>query len=1089
MALVRLVARADQDVVPPGFVPATTEAELVGAVTNNSVPGAHLTNNLKLTANGWPATAISRTSNFTVFGGGRFPILDLSFIEGKIQLAPNVAFTFEQVELRNTRQRSGFEVDIFYLSNNATVRYRNIIYHCLSCLPPQLIQSLMMAAPSATVPQNIISGPSFCRPQPQLRPPFLRACYNSSNAFHILSASALLAPSGIPGLTMGGGYVLESNTDTWFLCEHPVTEEECAKGYDFCVRNKIQDLYTQDKTFELIAAWESEQAGNITAPDSSGNVTSSSGDGDAGGGGSSNTVGIAVGVAVGGFFALALAAGLALFLRRRRRASQLDDKDPPHVAVIVDSFHAPADSSKLDPAHSSGGQRSCGNGATVNGTGSHSKGEVTLPLSVVNVRRAAGADPSGGLCSTDGARGNTISGETWANESAPSSLDADAQVLSVLNAAQSAGADHKPIVVVAGVAIELGAQLGAGSFGKVFRGTWKARPVAVKVLQYGAELCREVHNEVMLSQTLRHPNIVSSLYFAQVLPGGRVGMHTAYPASTSAPASEDRGDSHPGRGVRVQVVTQPAAAASPAYVVPPRDEDHAQAGSYSRFIVSGVHVSGIGTGVSLGSGPVRIGGARPADATDAPSNAAPNGPSRTADTSIVVAAAAALAPTSTANASSLAPVLSGRQGSTPGMGASGPRAGSPARPSSAHSLPNVEASRAQAQAASAVAKFGRCSSPGPATAAGRNAAELALDLGFREDEDGSASGGSGSDAQRASRRTPDVLAQWAEQRRRQEQAEKGQTDLVIPASHVTPKGHVLQPPQPRTPSKRSVANGVPAATEEEETSGTLASPVVSASQRERTQASLAPPPSSVAGAAAASLPVEALWLAAHTHPAEGCSHGFLVMELCEGGSVALWRSGRWKGGEQPDLGVILRVALDMAYGLSYIHSLGICHGDLKLSNVLLARSGSATSATSASSAPDDALAGWSAKLCDFGLSRVLTGERTHVSTRPHGTPTHMAPELWAKGHVSQPADVYAFGITLWELATGERPYRGLNAARILHRVMLSGGRPALPLWLPPSYSRLVSSCWAQTAKERPSAAEIVRHLEAMLSVLAAVTGP
>ncbi|GIL92199.1 hypothetical protein Vretifemale_19764, partial [Volvox reticuliferus] len=164
--------------------------------------------------------------------------------------------------------------------------------------------------------------------------------------------------------------------------------------------------------------------------------------------------------------------------------------------------------------------------------------------------------------------------------------------------------------------------------------------------------------------------------------------------------------------------------------------------------------------------------------------------------------------------------------------------------------------------------------------------------------------------------------------------------------------------------------------------------------------------------------------------------------------------------------VLLRLALDIAYGMSYIHSMGICHGDLKLSNVLLARSSDASTLSRAS--PNDILAGWVAKVCDFGLSRVLTGDRTHVSTRPYGTRTHMAPALWTKGHMSQPADVYAFGITLWELATGERPYKGLNAARILHRVLLNGDRPAMPLWLPPSYNRLATSCWAQSPKDRPT---------------------
>ncbi|PNH11684.1 putative serine/threonine-protein kinase [Tetrabaena socialis] len=93
----------------------------------------------------------------------------------------------------------------------------------------------------------------------------------------------------------------------------------------------------------------------------------------------------------------------------------------------------------------------------------------------------------------------------------------------------------------------------------------------------------------------------------------------------------------------------------------------------------------------------------------------------------------------------------------------------------------------------------------------------------------------------------------------------------------------------------------------------------------------------------------------------------------------------------------------------------------------------------------------------------------------------MAPELWTKGHVSQQADVYSFAITLWELATGDRPYKGLNAARILHRVMLNGGRPVLPLWLPPAFSRLVVQCWAQRPKERPSFPEILRRLDTITS--------
>ncbi|PNH10860.1 putative serine/threonine-protein kinase, partial [Tetrabaena socialis] len=100
-------------------------------------------------------------------------------------------------------------------------------------------------------------------------------------------------------------------------------------------------------------------------------------------------------------------------------------------------------------------------------------------------------------------------------------------------------------------------------------------------------------------------------------------------------------------------------------------------------------------------------------------------------------------------------------------------------------------------------------------------------------------------------------------------------------------------------------------------------------------------------------------------------------------------------------------------------------------------------------------------VCDFGLARVLGADATHVSTRPHGTTTHNAPEVWAEGHVSQQSDMWAYGMTLWELATGERPWRGMSAGRIMHAVMLRGLRPTVPDWLPAGYAQLMGRCWAQ----------------------------
>lgn len=66
-----------------------------------------------------------------------------------------------------------------------------------------------------------------------------------------------------------------------------------------------------------------------------------------------------------------------------------------------------------------------------------------------------------------------------------------------------------------------------------------------------------------------------------------------------------------------------------------------------------------------------------------------------------------------------------------------------------------------------------------------------------------------------------------------------------------------------------------------------------------------------------------------------------------------------------------KALLDTASGLGYLHSIGVVHGDLKSANVLL------------KGASRD-LRGFSCKIADFGLSRVLDMDATHISTRTYG---------------------------------------------------------------------------------------------------------
>jgi len=88
---------------------------------------------------------------------------------------------------------------------------------------------------------------------------------------------------------------------------------------------------------------------------------------------------------------------------------------------------------------------------------------------------------------------------------------------------------------------------------------------------------------------------------------------------------------------------------------------------------------------------------------------------------------------------------------------------------------------------------------------------------------------------------------------------------------------------------------------------------------------------------------------------------------------------------------------DIAAGMDYLHTVGVLHGDLKGANVLLK-----------STATDPR--GFMCKLADFGLSRVLDLDMTHISTHTYGTISYMPPELLSQGKMTRAADVYSFGM-------------------------------------------------------------------------------
>jgi serine/threonine protein kinase len=105
---------------------------------------------------------------------------------------------------------------------------------------------------------------------------------------------------------------------------------------------------------------------------------------------------------------------------------------------------------------------------------------------------------------------------------------------------------------------------------------------------------------------------------------------------------------------------------------------------------------------------------------------------------------------------------------------------------------------------------------------------------------------------------------------------------------------------------------------------------------------------------------------------------------------------------------IIKIAKQIAMALQYLHKKKILHCDLKSQNILL---------------NDD----WTVKICDFGLARYK--EKFQKDNHGKiGTPHWMAPEILRGEKYEEAADVYSFGVILWEMMTGEIPYMGRSIA-------------------------------------------------------------
>jgi serine/threonine protein kinase len=210
----------------------------------------------------------------------------------------------------------------------------------------------------------------------------------------------------------------------------------------------------------------------------------------------------------------------------------------------------------------------------------------------------------------------------------------------------------------------------------------------------------------------------------------------------------------------------------------------------------------------------------------------------------------------------------------------------------------------------------------------------------------------------------------------------------------------------------------------------------------------------------------------------------LVMELVPRGSLRALLSNSSVSLKWQKRLAMLR---DAAVGIAFLHSKGIVHRDIKSSNLLV----------------DDNL---SVKVGDFGFA---TAKHDNGTMTRCGTPSWTAPEVLAPsslataqgsssehsdsdvemktktktkaktGAVSEKADVYSFGIVMWEVLTRRMPYEDGNMMTVAMDV-LQGKRPKVPNDCPSKFAEIMQRCWHQKPHKRPAMDDVLMYLNGEL---------
>ncbi|KAK5618170.1 hypothetical protein CRENBAI_021231 [Crenichthys baileyi] len=178
----------------------------------------------------------------------------------------------------------------------------------------------------------------------------------------------------------------------------------------------------------------------------------------------------------------------------------------------------------------------------------------------------------------------------------------------------------------------------------------------------------------------------------------------------------------------------------------------------------------------------------------------------------------------------------------------------------------------------------------------------------------------------------------------------------------------------------------------------------------------------------------------------------ILMEYCAQGQLyEVLRAGR-----KITPSLLVDWSMGIAGGMNYLHLHKIIHRDLKSPNMLITH--------------DDMV-----KISDFGTSKELSDKSTKMSFA--GTVAWMAPEVIRNEPVSEKVDIWSFGVVLWEMLTGEIPYKDVDSSAIIWGVGNNSLQLPIPESCPDGFKILLRQCWNCKPRNRPSFRQILLHLD------------